>query len=99
MKCTIPYAYNTFGDRYTFKPAANSKGHSRYICNTFGNRNGFNSGVMLSKPEHSLKAYSPILVTLSGIVMLVRLLQLEKVKSSILVTPSGIAMLIKLLQL
>ena len=37
----------------------------------------------------ALKAPSPILVTLSGMVMEVRLLQPEKVRSSILVIPPG----------
>ena len=44
-----------------------------------------------------LKAKFPILVTLSGIVILVKLLQKEKA-SPILVTLSGIVMLVKLLQ-
>ena len=39
-----------------------------------------------------------MLVTLSGIVMLVRLLQLKKVCSPMLVTPSGIVMLVRSLQ-
>ena len=39
-----------------------------------------------------------MLVTRSGIVTLVRLVQLEKVRSRMLVTPSGIVALVKLLQ-
>ena len=40
-----------------------------------------------------------MLVTLSGIVMLLRLLQLSKAKSPILVTLSGIVILVRPLQL
>ena len=40
-----------------------------------------------------------MLVTLSGIVMSVKLLQPENAELSMLVTPSGIVMLVKLLQL
>ena len=39
-----------------------------------------------------------MLVTLSGIVILVKLLQPENAKLPILVTPYGIVMLVKLLQ-
>ena len=39
-----------------------------------------------------------MLVTLSGIVMLVKLRQLENAPYPMLVTPSGIVMLVKLLQ-
>ena len=39
-----------------------------------------------------------MLVTLSGIVMLVKLMQLENAASPMLVTPSGIVMLVKLMQ-
>ena len=39
-----------------------------------------------------------MLVTLSGIVMLVRLLQYSNALSPMLVTPSGIVMLVRLLQ-
>ena len=42
---------------------------------------------------------SPILVTPSGITILVSDVQLENVKSSIIVTPAGIIMLINELQL
>jgi len=44
------------------------------------------------------KALRPMLVTLSGIVMLVRLLQRRKALAPMLVTPSGIVILVKLLQ-
>ena len=39
-----------------------------------------------------------MLVTLSGISMLAKFLQLENAPSPMLVTPSGISMLVKLLQ-
>ena len=51
--------------------------------------------VKLLQPKN---ADSPILVTLSGIVMLFRLLQLENAESPILVTLSGIAISVSLLQ-
>ena len=44
------------------------------------------------------EALSPMLVTLSGIVMLVRLVHSEKACSSMLVTPLPIVMLSSLLQ-
>ena len=40
----------------------------------------------------------PILVTLSGIVMLERLVQSSNIEVPMQVTPSGIVMLVKLLQ-
>ena len=50
---------------------------------------------MLLRLVHPPKAASPMLVTLSGIVMLVRLLQLEKAPTPMLVTPSGIVILVR----
>jgi len=44
------------------------------------------------------KALLPMLVTLSGIVTLVRLLQLKNILGSMLVTLSGTVMLVRLLQ-
>ena len=44
------------------------------------------------------KASSPMLVTLSGIVMVVSALQYQKANNPILVTLSGIVMLVRLLQ-
>ena len=54
--------------------------------------------VMLSKTQHSLKAYFPILVTLSGITIFVKPLQPLKAYSPILVTLFGISIFVKLLQ-
>ena len=45
-----------------------------------------------------MNAYSPILSTLSGILMVVRDLQHSNVEISILVTPSGILMVVRDLQ-
>ena len=54
---------------------------------------------MLVRLVQNAKAYSPMLVTLSGIVMFVRLVQLyEGPERPILVTLSGIVMLIRLVQ-
>ena len=44
-------------------------------------------------------ALCPMLVTLSGIVMLARLLQLENASSPMLVTLFGIVILVRILQL
>ena len=54
------------------------------------------SGIV--KPVQLQNAYSLIPVTLSGIVMLVRLLQPRNTNLPIFVTPSGIVMLVRLLQ-
>ena len=53
------------------------------------------TSLSLLHPENAL---SRILLTLDGIVILVRLLQFLKAYSPILVTPSGIVMLVMLLQ-
>ena len=47
---------------------------------------------------HSLKAFAPILVTPSGIMMFFSLAQSSKAFAPILVTPSGIVMLFRLTQ-
>lgn len=57
------------------------------------------SNVILIKSLQPQKAFSPMLVTLSGIMMLVKLLHSKKAQSPMLVTSSGIVMLVKLLQL
>ena len=54
--------------------------------------------VILVRLSEKLKALLPILVRLSGIVMLVRLLHSAKVPSSMLVTPFPIVMLVRLVQ-
>ena len=51
---------------------------------------------MLAQPEN---AEYPILVTLSGILMLVKPVQLQNASSPILVTPFGMLMFVRLLQL
>ena len=53
---------------------------------------------MLSRPVQSPNAPSPMLVTLSGIVMLLRLLQSKNAQAPILVMLSGIIILLSLLQ-
>ena len=56
------------------------------------------AGIVASAIGQPLNAFSPMLVTLSGIVMLVKLLQLANAYAPMLVTLSGIVMLVKLLQ-
>ena len=58
-----------------------------------------NGNAIFSKPVQPPNAELPILVTLSGIVILVRLLHPENALSPIPVTPSGIVMLVSLAQL
>ena len=54
--------------------------------------------VRLNKAEQFIKACLPILVTLSGISMSVRLVQLLNASEGMLVIPSGSSILVKLLQ-
>lgn len=54
---------------------------------------------ILVRPLQPKKAELPMLVTLSGIVILVSLAQCMNAALPMLVTPSGIVMLVKLLQL
>ena len=54
---------------------------------------------MLVKPPQPSNAASPIVVTLSGIVMLVKLSHQANAYSPMLVTLSGIVMLVKPVQL
>jgi hypothetical protein len=53
---------------------------------------------MLCKPVQPLKALKPIVLTLSGMIMLVKLLQPAKANLPISVTLLGIEMLFKLVQ-
>jgi len=55
--------------------------------------------VTLARLEHSLKADSPMLITLVGIVMLVRLEHKQKAKSPMLITLVGMVMLVRLVHL
>ena len=51
-----------------------------------------------TSPEQPPNTFLPMLVTLDGIAMLVRLLQPENAESPMLVTLEGISMLVRLLQ-
>ena len=53
---------------------------------------------MSMRPLHQAKAPLPMLVTLEGMVMVVRLLQLKKASSPILTTPLGIVMAVRPMQ-
>ena len=53
---------------------------------------------MFLSPEQNGKAYKLMFVTLAGIVILVRLLQLSKTPSPRLVTPFPIVTLVRFLQ-